>query len=92
MAYFSNGTEGMTFDHQCSLCKYGEEYCPIAFVQFNYNYDAVNNEIATKILNDLVENNGTCIMYKTFERDFSRESETKNAPSLFDVCFGGDKQ
>ena len=42
MAYFANGTEGMCFDEQCSRCKYGEDACPIAFVQTMYNYDACN--------------------------------------------------
>ena len=91
MAYFSNSTEGSVFDYQCSLCKYGEELCPIALVQSMYNYDACNNEIATKILDELVENNGGCAMFKAFKKDFSKEDDMKNAPSLFDVVFGDDK-
>ena len=70
MAYFANGTEGTVFDYQCSLCKYGKEACPIALVQFLYNYDACNNEVARKILDALVENNGTCAMWKEFKNDF----------------------
>jgi len=70
MAYFANGTEGTVFDHQCSICKYGEENCPIAFVQRMYNYDACNNEIARKILDELVADNGTCAMWKEFQNDF----------------------
>lgn len=72
MAYFSNGTEGMRFDEQCSMCKYGEEPCPIAMVQMQYNYDACNNKVATAILNKLVKNNGTCKMYELAEKDFKR--------------------
>ena len=75
MAYFANGTEGECFDNQCSICKYGEEPCPIAFVQCEYNYDACNNEVATNILNDLIKNNGTCKMFKEFKKDFFDNGE-----------------
>ena len=85
MAYFANGTEGSVFEYQCSLCRYGAEACPIALVQFLYNYDACNNEVARQILDTLVENDGTCAMFKEFEDDFSNKE--KNIPSLFDVCF-----
>lgn len=70
MAYFSNGTEGECFDVQCSICKYGMGPCPIAAVQQIFNYDAVDNFVATEILSMLVENDGTCEMFKTFEKDF----------------------
>ena len=86
MAYFANGTEGMKFEYQCSLCKYGEEPCPIALVQFMYNYDACNNEIATKILNELVKNNGTCAMWEEFKNDFRIDKNAKDQ-SLFDEIF-----
>ena len=69
MAYFSNGTEGEVFDNQCSKCKYGKEACPIAMVQLTYNYDAVNNESATKILNTLVLDDGTCTFWQIFKHD-----------------------
>ena len=69
MAYFSDGTAGMLFDDQCSKCKYYSGSCPIALVQITYNYDAVNNEIATKILDTLVKDNGDCMMWKTFKQD-----------------------
>ena len=64
MAYFSNGSEGMCFDDECSDCKYGQDACPIAFVQGFYNYDACNNDVATKILDHLVKNDGKCSMKK----------------------------
>ncbi len=70
MAYFPNGTAGYAFDLQCEKCKYGDDPCPIAGVQFCYNYDAVNNEVATKILDDLISDDGECKMYKAFEKDF----------------------
>jgi hypothetical protein len=86
MAYFSNGTEGMVFDYQCSICKYGEEPCPIALVQHEFNYSACNNETARKILDALVQDNGTCEMWTAFKNDFAIKVD-KDAPSLFDVCF-----
>lgn len=70
MAYFPNGSSGEVFENQCEICKYGQELCPIAFVQSEYNYDACNNEVATKILNDLVKNDGTCQMFAMFKKDF----------------------
>ena len=86
MAYFSNSTEGSVFEHQCSLCKYGEKQCPIFVVQFIYNYDACNNEVARKILDTLVENNGTCAMWKEFKNDFRIDPDAKDI-SLYDELF-----
>lgn len=70
MGYFSNGSEGIVFDNQCSKCKYGTKPCPIALTQITYNYDAVNNEVATKILDTLVGDDGNCQMWKEFKQDF----------------------
>ena len=70
MAYFANGTEGEIFDQQCGKCKYGAKACSIAYVQIHYNYDACNNKIASEILNALVNENGTCTMWKQFRQDF----------------------
>lgn len=78
MAYFSNGSEGSVFDQECAKCKYGQEACPIALVQLTYNYDACNNDVATKILNDLVRNDGTCTMKKTFNKDFKSDGSKQN--------------
>jgi len=78
MAYFSNGTEGMVFDEQCSKCKYGDKPCPIAFAQMNYNYESANNDVATKILNTLVKDDGTCEMWKTFKTDFAIDPNQLN--------------
>lgn len=73
MAYFSNGSEGMVFDDQCSKCKFGDKPCPIAFVQLTYNYDACNNEVATKILNELVKPDGTCTVWEMAKQDFFKD-------------------
>ena len=75
MAYFSNGSEGAVFDQECAECKYGQEACPIALVQMTYNYDACNNDVATKILDDLVKKDGTCEMKKTFSKDFKVDAQ-----------------
>ena len=66
MAYFANGSEGMAFEEQCERCKLGDEPCPITWVQTEYNYDAVNNKTARAILDDLVKDDGTCIMLSRF--------------------------
>ena len=70
MAYFSNGSEGMVFDEQCVECKYGEDPCPVAFAQMNWNYEAANNKTARAILDYLVKNNGECAMFSEFKKDF----------------------
>lgn len=71
MAYFSNGSEGACFDEQCAKCKYGQSPCPIALVQFMYNYDAANNKTATEILDSLVKDDGTCTMWEMAKDDFA---------------------
>ena len=63
MAYFPNGSAGECFDNQCARCKYGQLACPIAWVQMEHNYDAVGNEVATKILGALVSDDGKCAMF-----------------------------
>ncbi len=70
MAYFSNGSEGMVFDDQCAKCKYGKMPCPIAFIQVDSNYDQIGNELATKIMTQLVSNDGTCQMWLMCRKDF----------------------
>ena len=64
MAYFSNSGDSAAFDDQCSKCKLFYESCPIALAQILYNYDAANNEVATEILNILIKDDGTCMMFK----------------------------
>lgn len=75
MAYFSNGTEGEVFDLECSTCKYGQEACLIAFVQFEYNYKACNNEVARAILDELIKQDGTCEMKRIFKNDFCTDAQ-----------------
>lgn len=75
MAYFANGSEGECFAEQCARCRYGNASCPIAWVQFNHNYDAVNNTTATEILGHLVDQDGTCAMFKLDPDWFERRQE-----------------
>ena len=75
MAYFPNGTAGEVFDEQCARCRYGNNPCPIWFVQHEYNYEACNNEVATKILDGLVKDNGTCSMFELDKDWFEQKNE-----------------
>lgn len=77
MAYFSNSSEGSLFDYQCSICKYGDEPCPIAWVQLDNNYEACNDEVARKILDYLVTNDGECAMFKVFRKDLEVKEKEK---------------
>ena len=78
MAYFSNGTEGEVFGEQCSRCKYGNLPCPIALVQIDNNYEACNNPTARKILDYLVNDDGTCEMWETFQKDLEIDPNQEN--------------
>jgi len=82
MATYSNGSEGDGFYEQCAKCKYGEKPCPIALLQFNYNYEAMKNEVAKRMLGDMVAQDGTCSMYNEFIEDFRIDTSQSK---LFDV-------
>ena len=84
MAYFPNGTAGECFENQCDECRYGEKPCPIALSQFLFNYDAVNNKVATDILSGLVKDDGTCTMYEEFKKDFQLTEGEKTQLNLFE--------
>jgi len=83
MAYFSNGTEGAVFEDQCAKCKYGQLPCPIAFVQMEYNYEQHNDKTGTttKLLNELVKDDGSCSIYEAFKDDLAIDI---NQMKLFD--------
>lgn len=72
MAYFSNGSEGIVFDYQCARCKFGQSPCPIALIQMEYNYDQHNDKTgtATKIMDILVSEDGTCSVFEMAKSDF----------------------
>jgi len=80
MAYFSNSGEGSGFDEQCGRCKHGEGPCPIAFVQMAYNYEACNDKVATKILDELVKQDGTCTVFEMAKRDFASDGSQEEFP------------
>ena len=76
MAYFSNGSEGEVFDIECIECVFGELGCPVFYVQSTYNYEACNNKVASKILNDLVKQKNREFIGCQLKR-FLYEEETK---------------
>lgn len=67
MAYFANGTEGLSLEEQCHNCLHGmndELLCPVAHLQIEYNYkqlDAGNEDLRTA-MNLLIDNRGSCLM------------------------------
>ena len=69
MASFSNSSDGDALEYQCMHCKYGDEACPIYWVQTNYNYEACNNKVAKAILDNLVSDETGCQMFKRFKKD-----------------------
>ena len=71
MAYFSNGTEGMILDIQCSNCIYKNDedhnlLCPIHHAHMEFNYDQLDKglEKLKACLNILVNDEGECQMRK----------------------------
>jgi hypothetical protein len=83
MAYFPNGTAGMCFADQCAECRYGDGPCPIYLVQSTYNYDACNNDVARNILDALVKDDGTCMMFAMDPGTFrSDERKQESLPLL----------
>jgi len=70
MAYFANSSEGVCFEEECANCIFGKKYCPIFYVQFDYNYEACNNKTAREILDHLVSNNGECALLREYPEIF----------------------
>jgi hypothetical protein len=64
MVYFPNGSAGDVLEAQCMDCKLGEGPCPIYYIQMEWNYDQVGNDLAVKIMNELISEDGTCQMFK----------------------------
>lgn len=80
MAYFSNSSEGSCLDEQCEQCRYGQDACPVYYVQNMYNYEACNNKVARKILDHLICNCGTCTMFEIFVKDFKVDAKDQDLP------------
>jgi hypothetical protein len=83
MAYFANSDAGCLFDAQCMSCIFGERPCPIAFVQTQFNYEALKNPTARAILDELVKNDGTCCMFELSPEAFMT-AEARGQMNLFD--------
>jgi hypothetical protein len=65
MAYFSNGSEVLFLDEQCSECLINDDDpCPILLVQLEFNYVQVNkgNEKLREAMNILIGKDGVCRM------------------------------
>lgn len=75
MAYFPNGSAGQLFDEQCARCRYGVAECPIYRVQYNHNYSACNVPEARSILDQLVQDDGTCRMFAIDPAWFTKPPE-----------------
>lgn len=62
MAYFANGTEGETYEHNvCSRCAhYGDEtkMCPVWELHLLFNYDQNKDEQLTLVLDTLIPRKG----------------------------------
>lgn len=80
MAYFPNGSAGECFDAQCAKCRYGEGACPVWLAQTEFNYQAVNNAVASKILSMLVRDDGTCTMFAMDPGGFAAPPEQCELP------------
>ena len=62
MAYFSNSSEGAYLEAQCAECPLGDGPCPIYGAQMVFNYEQIGNDLATKIMNNYVSEEGVCQM------------------------------
>ena len=72
MAYFSNSSEGSVLDEQCIECFLSHEIpCPVAWVQMNWNYKQIGNDMAREILNELVTEDGDCKMKTTLDEQIN---------------------
>ncbi len=90
MAYFSNSDAGLCFAEQCSRCKYGEDCCPVALIQMQYNYSQFQNADVKQILDWLVKNDGTCTVFELMEKDLAIKDDSQL--SLFDEVFGKEEK
>jgi len=69
MAYFSNGTEGVRLDSQCSECLVPDDApCPILLAQTHFNYDQCDIPKLRECLTVLVDENGICRMKSILDK------------------------
>jgi hypothetical protein len=87
MAYFSNGTEGMILDEQClsCICEDDLAFCPVHCLQCTWNYSQLDkgNEKIVEILNELIDENGICLVREAFiEAGILKQQSMKNREHL----------
>ena len=81
MAYFSNGTEGMILDDQCSECLHADPDvgCPISLLQMNFNYEQnkTGNEKLEEAMNYLINKDGVCQMKPLIDKHLPKDTQLK---------------
>ena len=79
MAYFSNSTDGMIFDEQCSECIQADldAFCPIAAVQMEFNYIQckANNGDLQRAMSMLVGDDGKCRMKPFLDKNKPKDEQ-----------------
>ena len=82
-----NSINGITqFEHVAdAILKLFEQKESKSAVEFLSKYKSYSYIVESNPLANI------CAMFKAFKKDFSKEDDMKNAPSLFDVVFGDDK-
>lgn len=77
MAYFPNGTAGMVLAYQCGECLHGMADgigCPIALVQFTYNYTQIGNAKLRECLEYLIDKKGDCQMKPLIDKYYNENA------------------
>lgn len=67
MAYFSNGTDGMTLEAQCQNCPVGQDPdapCPVLLQSLMFNYEQCKDgqEKLRECMNLTIDEDGKCKM------------------------------
>ncbi len=83
MAYFSNGTEGMSYEEEYCLHCVHFETCPILVLHYMWNYDANRDETKKTALNTFIPrnkqgDNEKCLM-------FVEDKSENAAPALTEI-------
>ena len=81
MAYFSNGTEGMILDDQCSECLHADPDagCPISLLQMNFNYEQnkAGNKKLREAMNYLINDDGVCQMKPLIDKYLPKDTQLR---------------
>ena len=54
MAVISNSDEDFLSLEDCAQCVFGDEFCPVAYLQVMFNYDQLKNEKVKEMLDILL--------------------------------------